>query len=448
MFKRILIANRGEIAVRIIRACREMGIESIAVYSTVDANSLHVSEADEAICIGPGSPEKSYLNIPSIIAAAEVAGADAIHPGYGFLAENARFSDICSTCGLTFIGPPPDVIDRLGDKIAARAIMEDAGVPVIPGTRGAVQKERQALTFAATAGYPVIVKAAGGGGGRGMRICYTDKELTQGFQTAQVEAGAYFKNPAVYVEKYILNPRHIEFQILADQHGNVVHVGDRDCSIQRRHQKLVEEAPSTFITARTRTAMGKIAVRATQAAAYVGAGTIEFLVDESGKYYFIEANTRVQVEHSVTEAVAGLDIIKEQIRIAEGEQLSVAQRDINLFGYAMEFRINAEDPAHDFRPTGGTVDFFSPPGGPGVRVDTHLYSGYVVPTQYDSLLAKLIVWGRDRSETIARGKRALREMIINGMETSIPFHLWLLEQEEFVKGRATTNFVEQNYKGA
>lgn len=448
MFKRILIANRGEIAVRIIRACREMGIESIAVYSTVDANSLHVSEADEAICIGPGSPEKSYLNIPSIIAAAEVAGADAIHPGYGFLAENARFSDICSTCGLTFIGPPPDVIDRLGDKIAARAIMEDAGVPVIPGTRGAVQKERQALTFAATAGYPVIVKAAGGGGGRGMRICYTDKELTQGFQTAQVEAGAYFKNPAVYVEKYILNPRHIEFQILADQHGNVVHVGDRDCSIQRRHQKLVEEAPSTFITDRTRTAMGKIAVRATQAAAYVGAGTIEFLVDESGKYYFIEANTRVQVEHSVTEAVAGLDIIKEQIRIAEGEQLSVAQRDINLFGYAMEFRINAEDPAHDFRPTGGTVDFFSPPGGPGVRVDTHLYSGYVVPTQYDSLLAKLIVWGRDRSETIARGKRALREMIINGMETSIPFHLWLLEQEEFVKGRATTNFVEQNYKGA
>ncbi len=447
MFKRILIANRGEIAVRVIRACRELGIESVAVYSTVDANSLHVSEADTAICIGPGPAEKSYLNIPSIIAAAEVAGADAIHPGYGFLAENARFSDICSTCGITFIGPPPDVIDRLGDKVAARTIMEDAGVPVIPGTRGAVTKERQALTFAAQAGYPVIVKAAGGGGGRGMRICYTDKELAQGFQTAQVEAGTYFKNPTVYVEKYILNPRHIEFQILADQHGNVVHVGDRDCSIQRRHQKLVEEAPSTFITAKTRAAMGKIAVRATEAAAYVGAGTIEFLVDEAGKYYFIEANTRVQVEHSVTEAVAGLDIIKEQIRIAEGERLSVTQRDISLFGYAMEFRINAEDPASDFRPTGGTVEFFSPPGGPGVRVDTHLYSGYRVPSDYDSLLAKLIVWGRDRTETIARGKRALREMIIEGMATTIPFHLWLLEQEEFVSGQATTNFVEQHYKG-
>jgi acetyl-CoA carboxylase, biotin carboxylase subunit len=445
MFKRILIANRGEIAVRIIRACREMDIESIAVYSDADKNSLHVSEADYAVCIGPAAPDKSYLNIPNIIAAAEVSGADAIHPGYGFLSENARFSDITSTCGLTFIGPPPDVINKLGDKVEARKIMMAAGVPVIPGTEGAVEKERQALNFAAKAGYPVIIKAAGGGGGRGMRICYTDAELRTGFQTAQAEAGAFFKNSAVYLEKYILNPRHVEFQILADTFGNVVHVGDRDCSIQRRHQKLLEESPSTAVNEKTRTAMGKVAVKAAKAANYVGAGTIEFLVDTAGDYFFIEANTRVQVEHSVTEMTSGVDIIKEQIRVAQGEPLSVTQSEIELKGHSIEFRINAEDPEDGFKATGGTIEFYNPPGGPGVRVDTHIYSGYRVPTQYDSLLAKLIVWGRDRREAIARGKRALDELRIDGMKTSIPFHKWILNNEEFTSGRADTNFVENNY---
>jgi acetyl-CoA carboxylase biotin carboxylase subunit len=445
MFRKILIANRGEIAVRVIRACRELGIETVAVYSDIDRDSLHVSEADSAICIGPATPAKSYLNIPNIIAAAELSGADAIHPGYGFLSENAKFSDICQTCGITFIGPPHEVINRLGDKVAARKIMQAAGVPVIPGTKGAVEKEREALNFAATAGYPVIIKAAGGGGGRGMRICFTDSELRQGFGAAQNEAQAFFKNPQIYVEKYILKPRHIEFQILADTFGNVIHVGDRDCSIQRRHQKLVEEAPSTFVSDRTRNAMGRVAVKATKAAGYVGAGTIEFLVDQDEKFYFIEANTRVQVEHSITEVCSGIDIIKEQIRIAEGERLSVTQKDVELRGHAIEFRINAENPLDNFKATGGTIDFFVAPGGPGVRVDTHIYSGYKVPTQYDSLLAKLIVWGRDREEAIARGKRALDELIIDGMPTSIPFHEWLLRDEDFLSGKADTGFVEANY---
>ena len=447
MFKRILIANRGEIAIRIIRACHEMGIATVAVYSDADTNSLHVTESDMAVCIGPPPPDKSYLNIPNIISAAELTEADAIHPGYGFLAENARFSDICTTCGLTFIGPSHEAIDRLGDKITARSIMAEAGVPVIPGTQGTVEKERQAITFAAQAGYPVIVKAAAGGGGRGMRICFTDKELRQALETAKKEASAYFKNSDIYLEKYILEPRHIEFQILADSHGNVIHVGDRDCSIQRRHQKLLEEAPSTFVPDKIRATMGRTAVRAAEAAEYVGAGTIEFLVDSDGKYYFIEANTRIQVEHTITEMVSGLDIIKEQIRIAAGEPVSVSQRDISLKGHAIEFRINAEDPHSDFKPTGGTVEFYSPPGGPGVRVDTHIYSGYRVPTQYDSLLAKLIVWGRDRDEAVARGKRALDELRIDGFTTTIPFHKWLLDNGEFLAGKAYTNFIESNYKG-
>ncbi|MFH1736869.1 MAG: biotin carboxylase N-terminal domain-containing protein, partial [Actinomycetota bacterium] len=382
------------------------------------------------------------------ISAAELTEADAIHPGYGFLAENAKFSDVCTTCGLTFIGPSHQAIDRLGDKITARSIMAEAGVPVIPGTQGIVEKEHQAITFAAQAGYPVIVKAAAGGGGRGMRICFTDKELRQALETAKREAGAYFKNSDIYLEKYILEPRHIEFQILADSFGNVIHVGDRDCSIQRRHQKLLEEAPSTFVPDKLRATMGRTAVKAAEAAEYVGAGTIEFLVDSGGEYYFIEANTRIQVEHSVTEMVSGLDIIKEQIRIAAGEPVSVSQRDIRLSGHAIEFRINAEDPHADFKPTGGTVEFYSPPGGPGVRVDTHIYSGYRVPTQYDSLLAKLIVWGRDRDEAVARGRRALDELRIDGFITTVPFHKWLLDNGEFLAGKAYTNFIESTYKGA
>lgn len=448
MFKRILIANRGEIAVRIIRACREMGIESVAVYSEADKHSLHVTEADVAVCIGPPQADKSYLNIPNIISAAEVTGVDAIHPGYGFLSENAKFSDVCATCGITFIGPSHEVIDMLGDKVSARSIMAGAGIPVIPGTNEAVEKDRHALSFAAKAGYPVIVKAAGGGGGRGMRICYTDKELRQALQTAQSEADAFFSNPDVYIEKYILQPRHIEFQILADTYGNVVHVGDRDCSIQRRHQKLLEESPCVYIEERLRNTMGKVAVKAAKAADYVGAGTIEFLVDPRGDFYFIEANTRVQVEHSVTEMVSGVDIIKEQLRVAAGEKLSVTQREIELRGHAIEFRINAEDAENGFKPAGGTVKFFSPPGGPGVRVDTHLYSGYTVPTQYDSMLAKLIVWGRDRDEAVARGLRALDEMRIDGLKTTIPFHKWILANREFLTGKAYTDFVENNYQGA
>lgn len=448
MFKRILIANRGEIAVRVIRACKEMGIESVAVYSEADKHSLHVTEADVAVCIGPPPADKSYLNIPNIISAAEVTGVDAIHPGYGFLSENAKFSDVCATCGITFIGPSHKVIDTLGDKVSARSIMAKAGIPVIPGTSEAIEKERHALSFAAGAGYPVIVKASGGGGGRGMRICYTDKELRKALQTAQSEAGAFFSNPDVYIEKYIMEPRHIEFQILADSHGNVVHVGDRDCSIQRRHQKLLEEAPCPYIEPRLRNTMGKVAVRAARAADYVGAGTIEFLVDPRGDFFFIEANTRVQVEHSVTEMVSGVDIIKEQLRVAAGETLSVTQRDIDLRGHAIEFRINAEDAENGFKPAGGTVEFFNPPGGPGVRVDTHLYSGYTVPTQYDSMLAKLIVWGRDRDEAVSRGLRALDELRIDGLKTTIPFHKWILTNREFLTGKAYTNFVEENYEGA
>jgi acetyl-CoA carboxylase, biotin carboxylase subunit len=448
VFKRILIANRGEIAVRVIRACKEMGIESVAVYSEADKHSLHVTEADVAVCIGPPPADKSYLNIPNIISAAEVTGVDAIHPGYGFLSENAKFSDVCATCGITFIGPSHKVIDTLGDKVSARSIMAKAGIPVIPGTSEAIEKERHALSFAAGAGYPVIVKASGGGGGRGMRICYTDKELRKALQTAQSEAGAFFSNPDVYIEKYIMEPRHIEFQILADSHGNVVHVGDRDCSIQRRHQKLLEEAPCPYIEPRLRNTMGKVAVRAARAADYVGAGTIEFLVDPRGDFFFIEANTRVQVEHSVTEMVSGVDIIKEQLRVAAGETLSVTQRDIDLRGHAIEFRINAEDAENGFKPAGGTVEFFNPPGGPGVRVDTHLYSGYTVPTQYDSMLAKLIVWGRDRDEAVSRGLRALDELRIDGLKTTIPFHKWILTNREFLTGKAYTNFVEENYEGA
>lgn len=445
MFKKILIANRGEIAVRIIRACREMGILSVAVYSEADRDSLHVELADESICIGPAPADKSYLNIPNIISAAEVSGAEAIHPGYGFLSESARFADICISSGLAFIGSPPDVIEKLGDKARAKEMMREAAIPVIPGTEGTIERERDALSFAGKVGYPVMIKAAGGGGGRGMRIVYNERELKGAFHTTQSEAGAFFNNSAIYLEKYIEQPRHIEFQILADESGNVVHLGERDCSVQRRHQKLLEESPSIAINGRARLKMGRTAVKAAKAVDYVGAGTIEFLVDRAGEFYFIEANTRVQVEHPVTEMTTGIDIIREQINIASGERLSFEQRDVDARGHAIEFRINAEDPKDGFKPRGGKITFYRPPGGPGVRVDSHLYQGYAVPTQYDSLLAKMIVWGRNRGEALERSARALREFKIEGVPTTIPFHQWIVEHASFVNGDYSTDFVERHY---
>lgn len=444
VFKRILIANRGEIAVRVIRACKEMGINSIAVYSEADRESLHVRLADEAICIGPAPPEKSYLSVPSIISAAELTGAEAIHPGYGFLAENAQFSEICASCGIAFIGPPPEVIEQLGDKATARQIMVKAGIPVIPGTDGVIEKERDALSFAKRASYPVMIKAAGGGGGRGMRIVHNDRELRQSLHIAQSEAGASFNNSGIYIEKYIEEPRHVEFQILADMEGNVVHLGERDCSIQRRHQKLVEESPCPFLSSKQRARMGKAAVRAVRAARYVGAGTIEFLVDKEGDFYFIEANTRIQVEHPVTEMVTGIDVVKEQISIAAGERLSYSQGDINTVGHAIEFRINAENPDDNFKPMAGRVELYNPPGGPGVRVDSHIYSGYTIPPFYDSLLAKLITWGRTRDEAISKARGALREFVITGIKTTIPFHQRVVENAAFVQGEVFTDFVERH----
>ncbi len=445
MFKRVLIANRGEIAVRIIRTCREMGIHSIAVYSEADKNSLHVQLADEALCIGPPAPEKSYLNIPNIISAAEVSQAEAIHPGYGFLSENSQFSEICMSCGLVFIGSPPDVIDKLGDKSEAKKIMANASISVIPGTDGVIEKEREALRFAGEAKYPVMIKAAGGGGGRGMRIVYNERELNQAIHTTKSEAGAFFKNASIYLEKYIEEPRHIEFQILADSKGNVVHLGERDCTIQRRHQKLLEESPSRFLDKKMRARMGKTAIKAAKTVNYVGVGTIEFLVDKSGEFFFIEANTRIQVEHPVTEMTSGVDIIKEQIRIAAGETLGYGQHNLFNQGHAIEFRINAEDPGNNFKPMAGKVDFLRLPGGPGVRVDTHLYNGYTVPTQYDSLLAKLVVWGGNKKEAFDRSLRALGEFRIDGIKTTIPFHQWIMENEMFLNGEAYTDFVEKHF---
>lgn len=452
MFKRVLIANRGEIAVRVIRACKEMGINSIAVYSEADKESLHVRLADEAICIGPAQAEKSYLSIPSVISAAELTGAEAIHPGYGFLAENAQFSEICASCGIVFIGPPPEVIEEFGDKATARQIMVKAGIPVIPGTDGVIEKERDALSFAKRASYPVMIKAAGGGGGRGMRIVHNDRELRQSLHTAQSEAGTSFNNSGIYIEKYIEEPRHVEFQILADMEGNVVHLGERDCSIQRRHQKLVEESPCPFLSSKQRARMGKAAVRAVRAARYVGAGTIEFLVDKEGNFYFIEANTRIQVEHPVTEMVTGIDVVKEQIRIAAGEKLSYSQGDISTVGHAIEFRINAENPDDNFKPMAGKVELYNPPGGPGIRVDSHVYSGYTIPPFYDSLLAKLITWGRTRDEAISKARGALREFVITGrstslrtsLKTTISFHQRVVENAAFVQGEVFTDFVERH----
>ena len=443
MFKKILIANRGEIALRIIRACKEMEIATVAVYSEADRDSLHVKFADEAFCIGPAQSVRSYLNKANIISAAQVSGADAIHPGYGFLAENADFAEICQSCGIKFIGPTPDALERMGAKAVARATMIKAGIPVVPGTEGVIKDSEEALKIATEIGYPVMVKASAGGGGKGMRIAQSKHDLITAIQTAQTEAQAAFGNAEVYIEKYVEEPRHIEFQILADEYGNTVYLGERDCSVQRRNQKLIEEAPSSALTPEMRMTMGEVAVKAAQAVNYANAGTVEFLLDKHGHFYFIEMNTRIQVEHPVTELVTGIDLIKEQIRIAAGEELGYSQKDIKINGWAMECRINAEDPQRNFMPSPGEIEVYHVPGGIGVRIDSAAYQGYRIPPYYDSMIGKLIVWGKDRDEAIARMKRALEEYVIEGVKTTIPFHLRILDNAFFQRGEYYTNFIQR-----
>jgi acetyl-CoA carboxylase biotin carboxylase subunit len=445
-FSKILIANRGEIALRIIRTCEEMGIATIAVHSTVDRHSLHVELADEAVCIGDPPSSKSYLNIPNIIAAALTRNGTAIHPGYGFLAENARFAEICADHQIKFIGPTPEAIRAMGDKSTAKKTMQQVGVPTIPGSTGLLLDDSEARSIADKIGYPVIIKATAGGGGRGMRLVAESSELAKLFIAAQGEAEAAFGNPGIYLEKFVQKPRHIEFQILADSYGNVIHLGERECSIQRRHQKLLEESPSPALTPALREKMGNAAVLAARAINYVGAGTVEFLLDRSGEFYFMEMNTRIQVEHPVTEMVTGLDLIAEQIRIAQGEPLSLTQDQVVLRGHAIECRINAEDPDHNFRPNPGRISGYLPPGGPGVRMDSHVYTDYEIPPYYDSLIGKLIVWGSDRPAAIRRMRRALRECAITGLPTTISFHQKVLETPEFQRGEIYTNFVEEVIK--
>jgi acetyl-CoA carboxylase biotin carboxylase subunit len=448
VFDRILVANRGEVALRVIRAAKEMGIETVAVYSEADKDSLPVAMADNAVCIGPATAALSYLNMPNIISAALTTGAQAIHPGYGFLAENSAFARACVDSGIVFIGPHADAIDRMGDKAVARETMAQAGVPTVPGSDGAVESYQEALLFAEQVGFPVLIKASAGGGGKGMRIAGSPDELRSNLVAAKTEAAAAFGNDTVYIEKYLLRPRHVEMQILADSHGNAVHLFERDCSIQRRHQKLVEEAPSPAVTPELREAMGEAAMRAVRAVNYVNAGTIEFLLDTDGRFYFMEMNTRVQVEHPITEQITGVDIIKEQIRIAAGEEMRHRnQSDIVKRGHAIEFRINAEDPAHNFRPHPGVIEVFNPPGGFGVRIDSHVYSGYRVPSTYDSLLGKLIVWGETRDEAVARARRALDEFIVVGIPTTVPFHQAVVEVPAFQRGEVYTDFIETEMSG-
>lgn len=447
MFKKILIANRGEIAVRIIRACREMGIATVAVYSEADRESLHVWWADEAYCIGPAPSAKSYLNFTNIISAAVVSGANAIHPGYGFLAENADFSEVCAKCGITFIGPPAKAIQQMGDKALARETMIRAGVPVVPGSEGVISDLDTALETAERIGYPVMVKASAGGGGRGMRVVQNPADLKNALVTAKSEAQAAFGNDEMYMEKYLEEPRHIEFQILGDMHGGIVHLGERDCSIQRRNQKVIEEAPSVALTPELRAEMGETALRAARAAGYYSTGTVEFLFDKNHNFYFMEMNTRIQVEHPVTELVTGIDLIKEQIRVAAGEKLGFTQDDVEIKGHAIECRINAEDPEHNFRPCAGKIDTYITPGGPGVRVDSVVYAGYTIPPYYDSLIGKLLVWGKDREEAIARMQRSLQEFVIKGIPTTIPFHQQVLKNAFFQRGEIYTNFIQRRILG-
>jgi len=445
MFKKILVANRGEIAVRVIRAAKEMGILTVAVYSEADRDSLHLKLADESYCIGPAAPLQSYLNIPGVISVAEVSGADAIHPGYGFLAENSKFAEICAANKIKFIGPPIDAMERMGDKATARRTVGKAGVPIVPGTEGTISDEKEAKQMADKMGYPVAIKATAGGGGRGLRVAWDESQFVHLMRTARTEAGAAFGNPEVYLEKYIEEPRHIEVQIMADDYGNTIYLGERDCSIQRRHQKLVEEALSPAIDEKTRRKLGESAVRAAKAVNYSGAGTIEFLYDKHGKFYFMEMNTRVQVEHPVTELITNIDIIKEQIRAAAGERLLIKQTDIRFQGHAIECRINAEDYEKNFMPCPGVIKAYHSPGGPGIRVDSHAYSGYVIQPHYDSLIAKLLAWGKDRPEAIQRMLRALDEYVIDGIATTIPFHLKVLRNEAFRRGEVTTKFIEEHF---
>ncbi|GJQ64238.1 MAG: acetyl-CoA carboxylase biotin carboxylase subunit [Melioribacteraceae bacterium] len=443
MFNKILIANRGEIALRIIRTCKEMGIRTVAVYSEADKDALHVVLADEAVCIGPPSSKESYLKIPSIISAAQITGAEAIHPGYGFLAENADFSEICADSGIKFIGPSPDMITRMGDKALAKSTMRECGVPVVPGSEGALKNEDEALKIAEEIGYPVMLKASAGGGGKGMRIVWKADELKKAYQTASNEAGAAFGNPELYLEKYIENPRHIEIQVMGDVFGNVYSYGERDCTVQRRHQKLIEEAPSSFITEETRRKMNEAAVLGSMSVNYEGAGTIEFLVDKYQNFYFIEMNTRIQVEHPVTEMIQGIDLIKQQILVATGKEIEYTPNEPN--GHSFEFRINAEDPDYNFRPSPGKIEYLHFPGGFGVRVDSHVYDEYTIPPYYDSLIAKLIVWGTDREHAIKRAKRAFEEFMVEGIKTTIPFHKQVLENEDFINGNYDTSFIDKHF---
>lgn len=447
MFDKILIANRGEIAIRIIRACREMGIKTAAVYSEADRDSLHTLLADEAICIGPAPSSQSYLNMERILAATVAVKAEAIHPGFGFLSENARFAELCEKCNITFIGPSADIINKMGNKSEARKTMMDAGVPVVPGGKEPVHTAAEALELAKTIGFPVMIKASSGGGGKGMRISRGEEDFEANFQNAQMESIKGFSDDTMYLERYIEKPRHIEFQIMADQHGNVIHLGERDCSIQRRHQKVLEESPSVAISNELRKVMGETAVRAAKAVGYENAGTIEFLLDKNKNFYFMEMNTRIQVEHPVTEMVSGLDLIKEQIRVAAGESLSVTQDEVRLQGHAIECRINAENPAKNFRPCPGLITNIHVPGGNGVRVDTHIYNDYKVPANYDSMLMKLIVHGKDREEAIARMRSALGELVIEGIETNLDFQFEILSHPAYQGGDTDTHFIPTYFSG-
>jgi len=445
MYSRILIANRGEIALRVIRACRELGIETVAVYSEADRGAHYLRLADTTVCIGPGPAGKSYLDISRIVSAAEITDVEAIHPGYGFLSENSHFAEICRSCNIDFIGPDPEVMRKVGDKVQARALARQAGLPLLPGSEGAVQDEQEALAIAHRIGYPVIIKAAGGGGGRGMRVAHTDVSLVNGFLAAQVEAKAAFKNAEVYVEKYLEKPRHVEIQILADRHGAIVHLGERDCTLQRRHQKVVEESPSPALSPSLRREIADAAVAFARAAGYNSVGTVEFLLAADGKFYFMEMNARVQVEHPVTELVTGVDIVKEQIRVSTGERLGFAQRDIRFSGAAIECRINAEDASDGFRPCPGRITAFCPPGGPGIRFDSHCYAGYEVSPYYDSMIAKLIVHRRSRAEAIVSMRRALDEFLIEGVRTNIPLHRRIFSDQSFVRGDVDTTYLETAY---
>lgn len=447
MIGKVLIANRGEIAVRIIRACREMGIETVAVYSEADRDALHTQLADEAVCIGPAPSSESYLNMQNIISATLISGADAIHPGFGFLSENSRFAELCEQCNITFIGPKSQVIQSLGNKSEARNTMINAGVPVIPGSKDPIYDAEEGAKIAAEIGYPVIVKAALGGGGKGMRVAQTPEEFENSFNTAQKEAQMAFGDNTMYIEHFVQHPRHIEFQILADEHGNVIHLGERDCSIQRNHQKMIEESPSAAVSEKLRKKMGAAAVKAAKAANYVNAGTIEFLLESSEKFYFMEMNTRIQVEHPVTEWVTGLDLVKEQLKIASGEHLSFSQKDIKIQGHAIECRINAENPWKNFRPSPGMITDLHLPGGQGIRVDTGIYSGYQIPPYYDSMLAKLIVHGENRQEAIAKMKSALGEVIIQGVDTNVDYQFEIMNDPDYQKGQFDIGFLASHQIG-